>query len=36
MRLSDILHPLAVIPWGALAMWYLGVPIGIDVNSIFI
>ncbi|OJD17309.1 hypothetical protein AJ78_02597 [Emergomyces pasteurianus Ep9510] len=26
-RLSTILQPLTVIPWGSLAMWYLGVPI---------
>lgn len=32
MRLSTILQPLTVTPWGALAMWYLGVPIAVGVR----
>ncbi|KAL4992334.1 hypothetical protein BDW68DRAFT_184375 [Aspergillus falconensis] len=29
MSLSRSLQPLTVIPWGALAMWYLDVPIAV-------
>ncbi|KAM5432791.1 hypothetical protein MferCBS31731_007317 [Microsporum ferrugineum] len=31
IRLRDTLQPLTVVPWGSLAMWYLGVPIGVGV-----
>lgn len=35
IRLSKILQPLTVIPWGALAMWHLGVPIAVGVMCTF-
>lgn len=35
IRLSKTLQPLTVIPWGALAMWHLGVPIAVGVMYIF-
>lgn len=32
-EVNEILQPLTVIPWGAIAMGYLGVPIGICVKT---
>ncbi|EFR04897.1 hypothetical protein MGYG_07899 [Nannizzia gypsea CBS 118893] len=34
MRLGTVLHPLTVIPWGPLALSYLGVPIGVGATMI--
>ncbi|KAM5430970.1 hypothetical protein McanMca71_006609 [Microsporum canis] len=34
IRLRDTLQPLTVVPWGSLAMWYLGVPIGVGAPMI--
>ncbi|KAB8229426.1 uncharacterized protein BDW43DRAFT_288320 [Aspergillus alliaceus] len=36
IRLSKILQPLTVFPWGALAMWYLGVPIAVGAPMIVV
>ncbi|RAH73950.1 uncharacterized protein BO66DRAFT_459671 [Aspergillus aculeatinus CBS 121060] len=36
LRLSKILHPIPVIPWSALAMWYLGVPVGVGAPMIVV
>ncbi|KAB8067023.1 hypothetical protein BDV29DRAFT_115815 [Aspergillus leporis] len=36
VRLSKTLRPLSVIPWGALAMWYLGVPIAVGAPMIVV
>ncbi|KAL4942563.1 hypothetical protein BDV06DRAFT_162002 [Aspergillus oleicola] len=36
MRLGKTLQPLTVIPWGALAMWYLGVPIAVGAPMIVV
>ncbi|EEH43478.2 uncharacterized protein PADG_08403 [Paracoccidioides brasiliensis Pb18] len=36
LRLSTILQPLPVISWGTLAMWYLGVPIGLGTAMIVV
>ncbi|RAL02676.1 uncharacterized protein BO80DRAFT_492362 [Aspergillus ibericus CBS 121593] len=35
-RLSKTLHPLPMIPWGALAMCYLGVPIVVGASMIIV
>ncbi|CAG8889947.1 unnamed protein product [Penicillium egyptiacum] len=36
MKLRETLQPLTVIPWGALAMWYLGVAIGVGAPMIVV
>ncbi|KAJ5950287.1 uncharacterized protein N7479_008700 [Penicillium vulpinum] len=36
MRLRKTLQPLTVIPWGALAMWYLGVPIAVGAPMVVV
>ncbi|RAH49730.1 uncharacterized protein BO95DRAFT_459696 [Aspergillus brunneoviolaceus CBS 621.78] len=36
LRLSKILQPIPVIPWSALAMWYLGVPVGVGAPMIVV
>ncbi|KKZ65626.1 hypothetical protein EMCG_08533 [[Emmonsia] crescens] len=36
MRLSTIIQPLTVTPWGTLAMWYLGVPIGVGAPMVVV
>ncbi|PLB52187.1 hypothetical protein P170DRAFT_444229 [Aspergillus steynii IBT 23096] len=35
-RLSETLQPITVIPWSALAMWYLGVPIAVGAPIIVV
>ncbi|CAG7995511.1 unnamed protein product [Penicillium salamii] len=35
LRLSKVLQPTDMIPWANLAMWYLGVPIGLGVSISF-
>ncbi|PYI21388.1 hypothetical protein BO99DRAFT_454161 [Aspergillus violaceofuscus CBS 115571] len=36
LRLSKTLQPFTVVPWGALAMWYLGVPIAVGAPIIVV
>ncbi|KAJ5210088.1 hypothetical protein N7491_009900 [Penicillium cf. griseofulvum] len=36
IRLSKTLQPLTVVPWGALAMWHLGVPIAVGAPMIVV
>ncbi|KAJ9201244.1 hypothetical protein DTO021D3_6150 [Paecilomyces variotii] len=36
IRLSKTLEPFNVAPWGALAMWYLGVPIAVGAPMIVV
>ncbi|RAK79167.1 uncharacterized protein BO72DRAFT_506226 [Aspergillus fijiensis CBS 313.89] len=36
LRLSKMLQPIPVIPWSALAMWYLGVPVGVGAPMIVV
>ncbi|PYI18064.1 hypothetical protein BO99DRAFT_461561 [Aspergillus violaceofuscus CBS 115571] len=36
LRLSEVLQPIPVVPWSALAMGYLGVPVGVGAPMIVV